>query len=111
MEDPSGYFDGNGDLKTYCSLLNQEASGLDLVDKRQACSVSHPPLYTLSLVNHLSLVNPLSLVSLMGNISFITITFYFLLCFVSHYIKFMCWYFSTLEQNLLLLVQTQYNGA
>ena len=93
------------------SMFTVKSSGVDLVDKRQACSVSHPPLYTLPLVNLLSLVNSLSLVSLMGNISFITITFYFLLCFVSHYIKFMCWYFSTLEQNLLLLVQTQCNGA
>ena len=58
MEDPSGYFDGDGDLKTCCSLLNQEASGVDLVDKRQACSVSHPlSLVILSTSCPLSPVN------------------------------------------------------
>ena len=58
MKDPSGYFDSDCDLKTCCSLLNQEESGLDLVDKRQACSVSHPlSLVILSTSSTLSAVN------------------------------------------------------
>ena len=71
-------------ISKHITLLNQEASGLDLVDKRQACSVS-PLVHCQPLVP--------CLLSTMGSISFITITLSSLLCTVSNYM--LRWWLSS----------------
>ena len=84
VEDPSGYFDGDGDLETY----NTVKSG----GKWTRFGWQEASLFCLSPLVHCQPLVP-CLLSTMGSISFITITLSSLLCTVSNYM--LRWWLSS----------------